>query len=180
MLRKRTTFVTACGGLAMGFTDVPAALTPERSSEARASAANYMLSKSGRVGDLRVGAARQSDVRRDYGQPSSTRPHASANGRATGTVFVYRCGPRCSTQYLFDRSGILQEFVTTNRRKWRTAAGSRVGTTLAQAERREGAKARSGCVWAIRRRSGRTALVLTVSGGRVEELSVVRRQLRGC
>jgi hypothetical protein len=133
---------------------------------APAAASERIVSRNGRVGDVRVGVSRAGAVRAQEGRAPSVR----------GARLVYGCGGDRGSVYVFDARGVLAEFRTTCR-SWRTADGTRVGDGRAIAEFREGTGAAdAGCGLRIRVR-GRVGLSVTFATrlSPVRALVVTRR-----
>lgn len=75
-------------------------------------------------------------VRHQEGPPTSVSP-TTGEGGVAATAWRYDCGRGRSSTYIFDRHGVLANFVTSCH-VWRTAAGTRVGMRRREAEQREG------------------------------------------
>lgn len=143
---------------------VVAALASALSAPSVAAAAGGQgtIDLSGRVGKVRLGDGLKA-VRAFAGRPTRT-----IRGRGEGTPrfteYRYQCGQGCSTSYYFTARGRLANFITTSKR-WRTAAGSRVGDLLKAAEAAEGKQSviggGCGASGPVIRKSGGADLFLT-------------------
>jgi hypothetical protein len=108
-------------------------------SASPAFAFSHVVSRSGRIGNVRIGKAHMDQVRAQEGNPSTTRPTFGEGGVAA-TEWRYGCGHGRGSSYFFNGPGVLVNFITTCH-SWRTANGTRVGDTQAEAEAKEGKQA---------------------------------------
>ncbi|HEX8121262.1 MAG TPA: hypothetical protein VF549_08355 [Solirubrobacteraceae bacterium] len=177
-MTARCVRVVACVALAS------AGLAPLASDAEARRGGSGVLTQNGRVGSVYVGKATVGRVLRWAGRPTSR-----SSGVGEGGVSVYElryaCGRGKSSTYFFGARRILANF-TTNCRQWRTARGTRVGTSYDEAAVNEGkdpAGAICGGGEVIERRGRRATLFVTFfrAGGLVRALAVAgKNSVLGC
>jgi hypothetical protein len=137
--------------------------TPQQGDKTR-----WLVTRTGGVGQLQLGASTEAEVRADAGAPDATgRSTFEVPSRPDFNAFGYDCsdqaapdrislhpypqtsGPYCRTVfYLNVDTGTLAAFSTTSNR-YETENGVAVGTSAAEAEQREGRAPVSGCFQGI-------------------------------
>ena len=123
----------------------------------------------GQIGPLRLDRSSEDDIRRAHWPPDRVVVSHAREPRPY-RLLVYRCGAGCDTWYYVSRkTGRLSDFQTTLR-AFRTPEGSRVGTARREAERREEARAKDGCLFSIALRQAGNRLELEIERGKVSRL----------
>lgn len=144
---------------------------------------SHVVSRNGRVGNVRIGRTHMGQVSVQEGKPSIARPTVGEGGVAA-TEWRYGCGHGRHSSYFFNGPGVLVNFITTCH-SWRTANGTRVGDTQADAEANEGKQASVSVCGSGRTitRRGAADLFITffTDGGPVRALALAGRgSVLGC
>lgn len=125
--------------------------------------------RSGRIGRLRLGRSTEADLIRAFGKPDRT-TNTQDYGQKPFRTLEWRCAPRGCLLYTQLRRGRLSLLSASRLGKrslpgFRTSAGTRLGMSVAVAERRERKSAQTDCVTAItKRHHGHTLKILFYSG----------------
>lgn len=142
-----------------------------------------VITTSGRIGTLQLGASTQAAVAVAVGTPEAEGTIPTNPGTAPALGLGYECSdtmsggrepvgttgpPYCATAYYVDvTTGRLGGFWTVSN-GYATSHGTRVGTPTQTAARRERHPAVAGCLSGIMENNHSTYLVLSIRGGKIK------------